>query len=167
MAITIDQLTNIQCPPGTAFGLGQMECLVAPCPQGYGCWPTTTTSTTTSTTTTFPGGAICPTGTYWNGSQCMLLTGSMPVPQLPNVGPSIATDVANAPFVKNCIENGGNYDFATGRCLSNVQPDVIQSPTPTLPSGQAAIATHTDNTQKYILYGLVALVAYSVLFKRN
>jgi hypothetical protein len=40
------------------------------------------------------------------------------------------------------------------------------APAPMLPSGEQAVATNNDNTQKYILYAILGLFAYTILIKK-
>jgi hypothetical protein len=167
MGLTLEDITK--CPQGYEYRLGDVQCIAAPCPQVMGCFPvstsTTTTTTTlstssTNTTTTLPTGPLCPQGTYWDGVKCSLIYGNPSVPILPNGQPAIPYGGYELPIAVNCRNANGTYDYTTGLCIPNTPASA-----PTLPNGEKAIAKNTDNTQKYILYALLGLVAYKVFIK--
>lgn len=162
MGLTLEDITK--CPAGYEYRLGDVQCIMAPCPQIMGCYPITTSTTTTTTTLAvippLGQGPLCPQGSYWDGTKCTLLLTSPSVPTLPSGQPSIPYGGNELPAAKNCREANGTYDYNTGLCVPNTV-----APAPILPSGQQAVVTNPDNTQKYILYALLGLVAYKVFIK--
>ena len=192
MGLNLDDITK--CPEGYEYRLGDVQCITAPCPQVMGCYPVTTSTTTTTTTlvalppitgvitcgdgtkalppafhcqdvngvnTSVATGPLCPQGTYWDGMKCSLIIGNPSVPTLPNGQPAIPYGGNELPIAINCRNANGTFDYTTGMCIPNVP-----APAPTLPSGQEAVVTNPDNTQKYLMYGVVGLLAYSILIKK-
>jgi hypothetical protein len=168
MSLTLDDITK--CPQGYEYRTEVPACSVPPCPSFMGCYPISTSTTTTTTTlststptttTTLPLGLLCPPGSYWDGTKCSLIYGNPSVPTLPNGQPSIPPYGGyELPIAINCRNANGTYDYKTGLCIQNTP-----APAPFLPNEIQSLVTNKDNTQKYILYALLGLVAYKVFIK--
>jgi hypothetical protein len=71
------------------------------------------------------------------------------------------------PFTHCQDINGVNTSVKTNLpIIEDKKNEILTIPAPTLPNGVEAVVTNNDNTQKYILYAILALVAYSVLIKK-
>jgi hypothetical protein len=115
----------------------------------YGCFPVSTSTTTT--TTTLATSTTTPTST------------------LPSIsGVVICGDGTKAlPPNEYCADvNGVNTKVI--RVANQTMPsneNLPYTPAPVLPTGQEAVATNKNNTQYYILYGVLGIAILSLLFK--
>ena len=136
------------CKEGYEFRANPMNPLFGgPVGPRFGCFPKSQSTSTTTTTTTLDAGKMPP------------LSGVVTCGDGTKANPSLKEYCGDVNGINTKLKRELKEELPTA------PPD--SAPAPTLPSGQEALPTKQNNTQYYILYGVLGVAIIALLMRKN